>query len=125
VPRRYPPRPGRTIRGWATLSIAQWTGFPDAGELDLTFHLDEHCACVSGPPKEPVLVVWPAGPAWIDPAKPDPVRLREPVSGKITEVSDGQRVNLGGAPATNIRPFVTAPHESCPDGKAFLALQVF
>jgi hypothetical protein len=108
----------------ATHSIADWTGFPDAGQLDVTFHLNEHCAFLQGPPEEPVLLVWPDGRAWIDPGRPDTVRLREPVSGKITEVTDGRRVNLGGAPATNLRPFVTPPHKSCPTGRVFLVTQI-
>jgi hypothetical protein len=107
-----------------TMSVADWTGFPDAGQADVTFHLGEHCATLQGPPDEAVLLVWPDGLASIDPDRPDTVRLKEPVTGAIAEVTNGQRVSLGGTPVTGVRTFVVPPHESCPTEDLFLVTQI-
>ena len=107
-----------------TLSIADWTGAPDGGLPDVTFHLTEHCTYVTGAPGGPVTIVWPAGHAWIDPEKPGTVHLLEPQLNATVEVTDGQRVTFGGAQATHLRPYVTAPHPSCPTKSAFLAFQI-
>ncbi len=108
----------------ATMSVADWTGFPDAGRGDVTFHLGEHCATAQGGSSEPVLLVWPDGLASISPDRPDTVRLKEPVSGQVAEVRDGQRVNLGGTPVTGVKTFVTPPHKSCPTSSLFLVTQI-
>ncbi|WP_328460929.1 hypothetical protein OHA21_31150 [Actinoplanes sp. NBC_00393] len=107
----------------ATVTAIDWLSFPDTGQFDVTFHLTEHCAYLQGPPDKPVLLVWPDGQAWIDPATPDSVQLREPGSGKLVRISDGQRVNLGGMPYSG-DTYTTPPHPSCPADEAFLVAQI-
>jgi hypothetical protein len=119
-----PDRAAATSGRLATMSVADWTGFPDAGQAGVTFHLGEHCATVQGPPDEAMLLVWPDGLASIDPARPDTVRLTEPVGGAVTEITDGQKVDLGGTPVGRGTAFVTPPHASCPTGTAFLVTQI-
>ncbi len=122
--RSMPSTGGGTSGRLATVSIADWTDFPDAGQLDVTFHLDARCTTLKDPPSKAVLLVWPHGFAWIDPQRPDTVRLKAPVTGKVAEITDGQRVNLGGTPLTGSRKYVTPPHKSCPADSVFLVTQI-
>ncbi|MBG0560410.1 hypothetical protein [Actinoplanes aureus] len=106
--------------------VIDWLGEAEVSESDVTFHLTEHCAYLHGPPTEPVLLVWQEGQAWIDAATPSTVQFREPVSGKLRRLTDGQRVNLGGYRIGGQGyTYDPVPHGSCPaNGNDFVVQEV-
>lgn len=140
APRSAPPRsavPSTTAGSFAEgtqpsagplvfLQVIDWVGARESVHAEATFHLTENCAYLHGRPAEPVLLIWPKGQAWVDPAVPSIVHFREPVSGKLRRLTDGQRVSLlgfeiGGHGYT----YEPRPHGSCPaNGKDFAVQEV-
>ncbi|MFC7527357.1 hypothetical protein [Actinoplanes sp. GCM10030250] len=108
------------------LQVIDWVGAQEVSQSGVTFHLTENCAYLQGPPEEPVLLVWPTKLAWVDPASPSTVQFREPVSGKLVRLTDGQQVNLGGFDISGDGySYKPAPHPSCPaNGNAFAIQEV-
>jgi hypothetical protein len=109
----------------ATVSIADWSGFPDAGRLDATFRLGAPCTTLHGPPREPVLLVWPDDPR-LD--RPGTTRHRSPEGASHRSIGRDHRrqlVNPGGTPVTGVKKYVMPPHESCPTDSFFLVTQIY
>ncbi|MEU4423011.1 hypothetical protein AB0F81_20500 [Actinoplanes sp. NPDC024001] len=106
------------------IKVIDWLGEQEVSHTGVTFHLTEHCAYLYSPPDKPVLLVWPDGLAWVDPASPSTVHFRQPMTGKLVRLTDGQRVNLGGyLIGGQSYTYDPPPHSSCPTGGTDFAIQ--
>ncbi|MEV6298974.1 hypothetical protein AB0M02_06170 [Actinoplanes sp. NPDC051861] len=135
IPPRSSPSPPPSDSGFAEgtqpsqgplvfVQVIDWVGADQGSHTGVTFHLTEHCAYLQGPPDSPVLLIWPDKQAWVDPASPSTVQFREPDSGKLVRLTDGQTVNLGGFPVGGQGyTYDPPPHPSCPTNNQDFVVQ--